>query len=104
MTSNIQDQTKEYVLSRIQPYIASMKVEDGENTITAEIDADYVIKNPYAWHVRIIPSQEPSRFWRLTEELSVIMEDIAEKENINVYLIASEARKKTVPAQQIIAA
>jgi hypothetical protein len=105
MMSKNSEQTQESLLKIITPYINSFSVDDGDNIITIEVDKKHIVKEPYAWHVRVIPSSQPSRDWRLLEELSILIEDIAEKEGIRVYLIlsATSANKSNKPAATIAA-
>jgi hypothetical protein len=104
-TTKKNELTQEGLLKIITPYVNSLSVNDGDAIITIEIDKKHIVKEPYAWHVRVIPSSQPSRDWRLLEEVAILIEDIAEKEGVRVYLIpsATPANKSNKPIATIAA-
>jgi hypothetical protein len=100
-----QQQTREEVLARICPYVESAHVEDTSGIISLQIDPSYVLQKTYAWHIGIIPSQDPERDWRLNEELARLSVDIAEREGINIHFIPRDAPKKqTALTKETVAA
>ena len=88
----------------VERHLSTAHVEDPEGIITLQLDPEFIVKEPYAWHVGVRPSREPDRQWRFYEELAIIAENIAEQDQLEVHLIPGEPLGTEKPTRIAIAA
>ena len=96
--------TANEVQAVVERHLAQAHIEDPDGAITLEIDASYIVCEPYAWHVRVRPSREPDRQWRFYEELAVIAENIAMQDHLEVHFIPGAPLKSRKRVKAAIAA
>jgi len=98
------DRTANDVQAIVERHLSQAKVEDPEGVITLQLDPEYIVKEPYAWHVGVRPSREPDRQWRFYEELAIIAENIAEQDQLEVHLIPGEPLETKTSTRIAVAA
>ena len=98
------DRTANEVQAIVERHLSTAHIEDPKGTITLQLDPEFIVREPYAWHVGVRPSREPDRQWRFYEELAVIAENIAEQDQLEVHLIPGEPLETRKPTGIAIAA
>ena len=87
------EQSKQDVAETIQRYLAGRH----PGGATLEVVEQNIRREEFAWHVVVQPDFEPARMFEYHEALADAEAELADCENLNVFLIPGTAKADLMP-------
>ena len=84
----MQERDSVFVADRVRHYLQG--IHPGGATL--EVLENQIWRDEFAWNVPIQPDFQPKRLFEYYESLADVMIELADNENLNVYLVASDSK------------
>ena len=86
--------TKDKIIQLTKAHLANFRIEG----ITFEVPESRIRQTEHGWRVTLVPSHLPDRMSPYYEELAIVEEEIAEREDINILFSTADPVARPIAA------